>query len=65
MCGHMDNLEFAHNQPTGLKGMSRGSYRRVLDILLNPCAYILLCHACHKAFDNGRLILPLVPLPRE
>lgn len=55
ICGSTSNLEFAHVQPTGLKGEGRGRKERVYDIRDNPDSYILLCSGCHKALDEGDL----------
>jgi len=41
------NLQFAHKEPTGLNGMSRGQTQRYYDILRNPDKYALLCKVCH------------------
>jgi hypothetical protein len=49
VCGSLVRLEWAHVQPTGLAGRGRGLQRRYLDVKRHPCAYRLLCHACHWA----------------
>lgn len=54
-CEKLYDLEFAHLQPTGLKGKGRGKARRLRDILRNPSSYILLCWECHDLFD-GRAV---------
>lgn len=51
ICGTKRKLEFAHIKPTKLKGMSRGSKQRVLDVLKYPGSYWLLCKPCHDWFD--------------
>ena len=53
-CGLDQDLEFAHTEPTGLKGPSRGSFYRVRDIMLHPQCYLLLCMTCHDLFDGRR-----------
>ena len=52
-CGSKMYLQFAHLQPTKLKGMSRGSRKRYYDIKNNPGKYELLCKECHKSLDSG------------
>jgi hypothetical protein len=50
-CESTKKLQFAHVLPTKLSGCGRGSFERVIDVLLNPDAYILLCDKCHVKFD--------------
>ncbi len=51
-CGGNKQLEFAHLQPTGLDGESRGSKERPRDIKKNMDKYELLCRPCHKVRDQ-------------
>lgn len=53
-CGNedVDDLEFAHLEPTNIRGPSRGWERRYLDVLKNRWSYTLLCWDCHLAFDR-------------
>lgn len=46
-------LEWAHLEPTGLRGRSRGSSETLKDILANPDSYARLCVPCHRGFDAG------------
>lgn len=46
------NLQWAHIQPTGLQGKSRGQNHRIRDIIRNPGHYLLLCVECHRRYDN-------------
>lgn len=48
-----NQLEFAHLQPTGLNGRSRGAHHRRLDLLKNLDKYTYLCNHCHKEFDGN------------
>lgn len=48
-------LQWAHREPTGLKGEGRGWYRRLRDVRDYPEKYLLLCRACHLDFDAGRV----------
>ena len=52
ICGSMERLEFAHVQPTKLSGRSRGRKERYYDVSNNPECYMLLCHDCHRDYDN-------------
>lgn len=45
-------LEFAHIKETGLKGMGRGRFKRLYDVIKNPNCYKLLCHLHHMEFDH-------------
>ena len=45
-------LEFAHLEPTGLNGRSRGKSRRLFNILKHPDKYVLLCVDCHDDLDG-------------
>lgn len=51
-CQATRGLEMAHLEPTGLSGRGRGWERRYLDAIRNPNSYVLLCRACHVAYDN-------------
>ena len=53
-CGTEDALEFAHAAPTKLNSKGRGRKERFYDVKRNISAYVLLCRACHKAFDRER-----------
>lgn len=46
-------LQFAHvhGSANHLRGMSRGSQLRVLDVRRYPHDYILLCYECHRRYD--------------
>ena len=52
-CGSKVNLQFAHIQPTKLKGPNRGRFVRYYDIKNNLLKYELLCKECHIAYDNN------------
>lgn len=52
-CGSSERLEFAHVQPTKLKGRGRGTYHRLRDVERNHEAYRLLCRPCHVDLDYG------------
>jgi hypothetical protein len=54
-CSKTGNLEFAHVEPTKLKGWSRGKKVRYYDILNHPDCYVLLTKECHRKFDRGEL----------
>jgi hypothetical protein len=57
-CNHWHGqscLEFAHVRPTGLNGRSRGSTSRYYDVRRNKDCYRLMCHHCHRLFDDGWL----------
>jgi hypothetical protein len=60
-CMGTHKLEFAHKKETKLSGRGggRGSYNRVIDVMMNPDCYILLCQKCHDLFDSGKLILDI------
>lgn len=67
-CGDLNDLEFAHVRPTQLSGMSRGQYRRWLDVVRHPDRYILLCAECHREFDKwqrnqGQTLSQSEPIP--
>ncbi len=47
-CGGPPPFQFHHVKPTGLNGQGRGYNRRVLDVLNNPDAYVMLCEECHR-----------------
>lgn len=51
-CGVTTGLEFAHVKPTECVGKGRGFNHRVVDVLRNPCAYVLLCAGCHDSLDG-------------
>jgi hypothetical protein len=51
-CGSTVQLEFAHLRGTDLRGMSRGSYERVADVIRHPDHYMLFCHECHLEYDE-------------
>lgn len=53
-CPQTWDLEFAHLEPTGLKGEGRGKSRRLADILKHREKYRLLCIHCHDEFDGLR-----------
>lgn len=54
-CGSTLALEFAHQEPTFLKGRGRGLPQRVHDISRHRENYKLLCRLCHMAHDyDGR-----------
>lgn len=53
-CGTKKKLTFAHIKETGLKGDSRGSWKRYTDVADNPDCYKLLCKSCHLEFDRKR-----------
>lgn len=42
-CHTSTDLEFAHIEPTSLKGMGRGRQQRYYDIKNNPTKYLLTC----------------------
>jgi hypothetical protein len=51
-CGNTENLQFAHIFETELNGRGRGQWKRTLDLLRNPDAYVLSCDTCHKKLDK-------------
>lgn len=51
-CPNTEALEFAHLEPTGLRGRSRGRKERLYDILKHPEKYVLLCIYCHDEMDG-------------
>lgn len=51
--GFLGDCQFAHVQPTELRGRSRGWERRYLDVLRHPASYRLLCTRCHNHHDKG------------
>ncbi len=51
-CGSKDWLEWAHLEPTGLKGEGRGKRRRLLDVKRNPTRHALLCKLDHAELDG-------------
>jgi len=52
-CGGEEKLEFAHVNPTDLKGWGRGRKERYYDIVKHPDDYVLFCKGCHRDYDNG------------
>ena len=54
-CSATEQLEFSHQQPTGLSGESRGSTRRIVDVCRNIQAYRLRCKRCHTLFDGKQV----------
>jgi hypothetical protein len=52
LCYDIENLEFAHIFSTSLNGQGRGQWKRTLDLLTNPEAYLLLCKNCHTKLDK-------------
>lgn len=44
--------EWAHLEPTGVKGRGRGRNRRTLDILKHRSSYARLCKKCHDILDG-------------
>ena len=63
-CPETCDLEFAHIKPTKCKGMGRGKYRRLRDILAHPKSYRLLCMTCHDLMD-GRTVRKRQPEIRK
>ena len=54
LCGKKTNqLEFAHREPTGMKGASRGRNRRYYDYQNNKHKYILICPECHDEYFDS------------
>ncbi len=51
-CPSAEKLEFAHLEPTGLRGRGRGRKERLFDILKHPEKYVLLCGYCHDELDG-------------
>lgn len=51
-CPSTERLEFAHLEPTGLRGRGRGRKNRLFDILKHPEKYVLLCGLCHDEMDG-------------
>lgn len=49
LCSQTDpkELEFHHKKETELKGRSRGSVWRAIDVRNHPKSYELLCDQCH------------------
>lgn len=52
ICGSTEKLQFAHLEPTNVKGRGRGRKERYYDIKNNPDSYILLCEPCHRTLDK-------------
>jgi hypothetical protein len=52
-CGARKQLEFSHEEPTGLCGRGRGQRTRYFDVKKNPGAYRLRCRRCHRKHDAG------------
>jgi len=46
-CEYDTDLEFHHVRRNGLSGNGRGSRRRLIDVLVHPDDYVLLCRPCH------------------
>ncbi len=46
-CTSTYRLEFHHQFETEVKGRSRGSYWRQVDVRDHPLSYIMLCRRCH------------------
>jgi len=54
LCGKFSReLEFAHREPTGLKGAARGRNRRYYDYINNRDKYILICPECHDDYFDS------------
>lgn len=54
LCGKKtDELEFAHREPTGLKGAARGRNRRYYDYKNNQHKYLLICPDCHDDYFDS------------
>lgn len=51
-CTETTKLEFAHLEPTGVKGAGRGKQTRLLDVHKNFDKYTLLCHKHHHELDH-------------
>jgi len=51
-CDVMFPLEFAHLEPTGLRGPGRGRKARLLDVQRNLNSYALMCRFHHDLFDG-------------
>ncbi len=51
-CKSTERIEAAHISPTGLKGESRGTYWRCMDIIRHPEYYRPMCRNCHLVFDG-------------
>lgn len=54
MCNSFSD-EWAHLEPTGLRGNGRGRNKRILDILKHRKSYARLCKKCHKILDGELL----------
>lgn len=54
-CGATRQLQFAHVTPTELKGLGRGSTKRLYDVIHNPDCYVLLCPSCHYDYDKVKI----------
>lgn len=50
-CFSTSDLEFAHKEQCFM-GKGRGGTLRMRAIYNNPEQYLLLCHKCHKEYDN-------------
>lgn len=60
-CFSNKRLEFAHTRETELSSIGRGSNQRIIDVMHNLDAYLLLCHDCHQVFDReGSLVLNVI-----
>lgn len=54
LCGKWSNeLEFAHREPTGLKGAARGRNKRYYDYVNNREKYLLICPDCHDEYFDS------------
>lgn len=54
ICGSTERLEFAHLEPTDLKGWGRGRKERIYDVIRYPWKYGLKCHDCHFLYDRKK-----------
>lgn len=52
ICGTTEKLEFAHKQPTEIKGEGRGKYQRIKDILTHKESYALTCKEHNKDVEG-------------
>jgi len=50
LCLSTEDLVFHHVKPTNVKGIGRGSHKRLLDIENNIYCYQLLCSKCHDEY---------------
>ncbi len=51
-CPFTAPLEIAHCKDDGMNGRNRPGNQRIIAMLRNPDAYLVLCRPCHMLFDG-------------